>query len=136
MKAHVSGITLGVEDVERAKRFYAEGLGWPVQFEQGEWVSFGLGGGTSTLGLFSRTALSADAGVDVAAGGGAVAFSYVVSAQDRVDEVIAEAAAAGGTVVKPAQVEQWGGYSGYFADPDGHLWKVSFGPGGEAVAAE
>jgi uncharacterized protein len=64
------------------------------------------------------------------------AFNYIVRSEGRVDEVLAEAERAGGTMVKPAQTPQWGGHFGYFADPDGYLWKVAAGAGGEAFAAE
>ena len=136
MKPHISGITLGVADVKRAKQFYGKGLGWTIQQEQGEWVSFSLNGGSSTLGLLPRNALAGDAGV-AADGGGfhGVAFSYIVPSQERVDAVLAEAERAGGKIAKPAQAAAWGGYFGYFTDPDGYLWKVVVGAG-QPTAAE
>jgi catechol 2,3-dioxygenase-like lactoylglutathione lyase family enzyme len=137
MKPHVSVITLGVEDLDRAKQFYGKGLGWPIRQDYPQWVSFGLGDGSSGLGLYRRDALADDAGV-AADGSGfrAVTFSYLVSSDERVDEVLAEAERAGGTIVKPAQNAQWGGYFGYFADPDGYLWKVAAGAEGDPFAAE
>jgi uncharacterized protein len=135
MKAHVSGITLGVSDFERAKRFYNEGLGWPIHQEQGEWVSFSLGDGSTEFGLLSMAALAEDAGVgEYGTGFGGVTFSYLVGSDDRVDAVLAEAQKAGGTIAKPAQSAQWGGYFGYFADPDGYLWKVVVGAGQPSIA--
>jgi len=130
MKPHVSIFTLGVGDLDRAKRFYAEGLGWPILQEQGPWVCFALGDGSSALGLYPADALAADAGV-AAEGKGfrGITLSHVVGSEARVDALLAEAERAGGTIAKPAQRAAWGGYFGYFADPDGHLWKVVVGTG-------
>ncbi|MEX0630574.1 MAG: VOC family protein [Chloroflexota bacterium] len=137
MNQHVSGITLGVKDVNRAKQFYNEGLGWPIQLEQGEWVSFSLNNGTSALGLLPWDALADDAGVP-SEGGGFRGFtlSYVVRSEERVDAVLAEAERAGGKIAKAAESQQWGGRSGYFTDPDGYLWKVAAGAGEQPIAAE
>ena len=139
MKPHVSGITLGVADVSRAKKFYNEGLGWPILHEQGPWLSFSLGDGSSTLGVLPMEQLAADAGVGVTADGNAfrgVTLSYVVTKDDRVAEVLDEAERAGGTIVKAAERAQWGGCTGYFADPDGYFWKVAAAPGSDPTAAE
>jgi catechol 2,3-dioxygenase-like lactoylglutathione lyase family enzyme len=137
MNPHVSGITLGVRDVNRAKHFYSEGLGWPIQQEQGEWVSFSLNNGTSALGLLPWDALADDAGV-AADGSGfrGITLSYIVRSEERVDAVLAEAERAGGKIAKPAESQQWGGRSGYFTDPDGYLWKVAAGAGEQPFAAE
>jgi len=137
MKAHVSGITLGVKDVNRAKEFYSKGLGWPIQQEQGDWVAFSLNNGTSALGLLPREALAGDAGV-AADGSGfrGITFSYIVRSEEQVDAVLAEAKRAGGKIAKPAERQQWGGYSGYFTDPDGYLWKVAAGAGEQPTSAE
>ena len=137
MNPHVSGITLGVRDVARSKQFYNEGLGWPIQYEQGDWVSFSINNGSSVLGLLPWDALAADAGV-AADGGGfpGITLSYIVSSEDRVDAVLAEAERAGGVIAKPAERQQWGGRSGYFTDPDGNLWKVAAGTGEQPSAAE
>lgn len=135
MNAHVSGITLGVKDVDRSKRFYAAGLGWPIGQERDGWVAFGLNGGSSMLGILSADALAGDAGVAADAGGfHGFTLSYLVTSDDRVDAVLAEAERAGGTIVRPAQQAGWGGYFGYFADPDGNLWKVAVGTGQPSVA--
>ena len=137
MKPHVSVITLGTRDMQRAKQFYSEGLGWPILQDYGEWVSFGLGDGSSALGLHAWDALAADAGVAPEGSGfGGITLSYIVSADERVDAVLAEAERAGGAIVKPAQRPPWGGYFGYFADRDGYLWKVATGGGPQAFAAE
>jgi hypothetical protein len=126
MKPNVNGISLAVNDIAEARRFYAEGLGWPVHFEQGDWVSFRLGNGDTIFGLLPRDQLAADAGVP-AEGSGFRGFtlSYFVAGEDEVAEVLAEAERAGGTITKPAERQPWGGASGYFTDPDGYLWKVA-----------
>ena len=135
MKPHIAGITLGVRDVATAKAFYAEGLGWPIAFEQGEWVSFNLNDDAVTVGLLSWDALAGDAGVAPDGNGfRGMTFSYLVGSQERVDELLAEAERAGGSIAKPAQEEQWGGYGGLFADPDGHLWKVVVGNPGQPLS--
>ncbi len=130
MKPHVSIITLGVRDLNRAKQFYSQGLGWPIQQEQGPWVAFSLGDGSSALGLLPWDALADDAGV-AADGSGfrGITFSYIVGSEERVDALLAEAERAGGKIAKPAQSAAWGGYFGYFTDPDGYLWKVVAAPG-------
>jgi hypothetical protein len=113
MKPHVSIITLGVSDLNRAKQFFCEGLGWPILQEQGEWVCFSLGNGSSALGLYPWNALAGDAGV-AADGSGfrGITRSYLVRSDERVDAVLAEAQRAGGTIAKPAQRAPWGGYFG------------------------
>jgi catechol 2,3-dioxygenase-like lactoylglutathione lyase family enzyme len=128
MNPHVSVITLGVRDLNRAKQFYSEGLGWPIQQEQEDWVCFSLGNGSSSLALYPWDALADDAGV-AADGDGfrGVTFAYNVRSEDRVDAVLAEAERAGGAAVQPPRRTDWGGYSGYFADPDGYLWEVATG---------
>ena len=120
MKPHVAVITLGVRDLERARNFYAEGLGWPIQQEDYNWVCFSLGDGSS--------ALAEDAAVPAqGAGFPGVTLAYTVRSEERVDEVLAEAERAGGQVVKPARRASWGGYSGYFADAERYLWEVATG---------
>jgi catechol 2,3-dioxygenase-like lactoylglutathione lyase family enzyme len=124
MKQHVSIITLGVRDLARAKRFY-EDLGWTVTAQQNEWVAFALGDGASALALYPWDGVAADAAVAPDGRGfRGVTLAYGVGSEERVDEVLLEAERAGATIVKPAQASSWGGYSGYFADPDGHLWEV------------
>jgi catechol 2,3-dioxygenase-like lactoylglutathione lyase family enzyme len=135
MNPHVSVITLGVRDLPRAKQFYGEGLGWPVEQDYPVWVSFKMGEGSSTVGLHPWEALAGDAGVPADGDGfRGVTLSYIVRSDERVAEVLAEAERAGGTIVKPAEQSQWGGASGHFADPDGHLWKVASGAGGAPLA--
>jgi len=135
VEPHVSGITLGVEDVARAKRFYGEGLGWPVQMDTQGYVAFSVNGGTAAFGLLSRDALAGAAGVPSEGSGfGGIVLSYVVSSNDRVDQILKEAEAAGGTIVEAGR-EKWGTYGGHFADPDGYLWNVGMGAG-QPIAAE
>jgi catechol 2,3-dioxygenase-like lactoylglutathione lyase family enzyme len=135
MNPFISFVTLGVADLDRAKQFYGEGLGWPIAVAQGQYVAFRPSEGSSTLTLYPRATLAADAGVDpVGNGFRGVTFSYVVRSNDRVDAALADAERAGGSIVKPAQDARWGGYFGYFADPDGNLWKVVAGTGEQPYA--
>lgn len=127
MNPQITAILIGVEDMSRAKKFYADGLGCPIDKDYPAFVSFKLGDGSSELGLYTREALAADAGVDPAGSGfRGVTLNYIVPSAERVDEVMAQAQRAGGKLVKPAQKVQYG-YFGYFSDPDGHLWKVAAG---------
>ena len=127
MEQRMSLVTLGVADLARSRRFYEEGLGWKRGNTE-ESVAFYQMPGV-VLALWSRTGLAEDAGVaDSAAGFAGVALAYNSRSREEVDAVLAEAAAAGARVVKPAHDTVWGGYSGYFADPDGHLWEVAHNP--------
>jgi uncharacterized protein len=122
----VTAIMLGVEDLARSKKFYAEGLGCPIAQDYPQFVSFNLGDGSSSLALYEREAAAQDAGVSSEGSGfRGVSFHYVVPSSEAVDEVMANATAAGGEIVKEAAGSQWGGYFGYFSDPDGYLWKVA-----------
>ncbi len=120
-------ITLGVRDLARAVRFYEAGLGFPRMESPPEVAFFTLNG--SWLGLYGRAALAADAGVpDDGSGFEGVTLAHNVGTEREVDAVVARAVAAGATLVKPPQKVFWGGYSGYFKDPDGHLWEVAHNP--------
>ena len=128
MNPHVAVITLGVRDLGRARRFYHEGLGWPIQQEDDNWVCFSLGGGSSALALYPWEELAEDATVPAEGSGfRGVTLAHNVRSKERVDAILAEAERAGGTVVKPARPTSWGGYGGYFADPEGYLWEVATG---------
>jgi uncharacterized protein len=128
MNAHVSVITLGVRNLARSRRFYAEQLGWPVQQEDDNWVCFLLGGGSTALTLYPWDELAEDAGVATEGSGfRGVTLAYNVRSEERVDELLAKAERAGGEIVQPARPTQWGGYGGYFADPEGYLWEVATG---------
>ena len=126
MALQVTAIMLGVRDLARAKKFYGDGLGCTIDKDYPGFVSLSLGDGSSSLALYEWDAAAQDAGVPPAGSGfRGVSFHYIVSSRDTVDQVIADAVAAGGAVVKEAAAAQWGGYYGYFGDPDGHLWKVA-----------
>ncbi len=123
----ISLITLGVTDLERARTFY-EHLGWRGQTVQ-ETVFFQAG--ASAVVLWSRSELTADGQVpdDGSSGFGGVALAQNVRSRHEVDEVLAVAAEAGGTVTRPARETFYGGYAGYFTDPDGHVWEIAYNPG-------
>jgi catechol 2,3-dioxygenase-like lactoylglutathione lyase family enzyme len=126
MTLQISALTLAVKDINRAKKFYADGLGCPIVQDQGQFVSFNLGDMSTTLALYTWDALAQDAGV-APEGSGFRGFtlSFIVDTAETVDATLAQAERAGGKVLKPGQAAHWGGYFGYFADPDGYLWKVA-----------
>jgi catechol 2,3-dioxygenase-like lactoylglutathione lyase family enzyme len=127
MEPRVSIITLGVQDVARACVFY-ETLGFKASSSSRESVTFFDAGGV-VLGLYGRGPLAEDATVeDSPPGFSGVALAYNARSEVDVDAVLAEAVSAGAKLIKPAGKVFWGGYSGYFADPDGHLWEVAFNP--------
>lgn len=128
MQPRISMITLGVADLERAIAFYEQGLGLPrMPFEGGGVAFFTLRG--TWLALYPRQALAEDAGVSAEGSGfRGIALAYNVAQREQADEIIAQAVAAGGKLVKPAQDAFWGGYSGYFSDLDGFLWEVCWNP--------
>jgi catechol 2,3-dioxygenase-like lactoylglutathione lyase family enzyme len=127
MEQRLSLVTLGVRDMARARGFY-ERLGWRASSASNEGVTFFQAGG-AVLGLYGREALAEDASLPPEGSGFAgVALAHNARSREEVDAVIAEAEAAGGTLVKAAEDVFWGGYSGYFADPDGHLWEVAWNP--------
>lgn len=133
MNAHLSAILLGVRDMDRAKQFYKD-LGWPIQVDTPQYVSFTPRSGSSTVGLYPWDALAQDAGVaSQGSGFRGVTLHYIVRSEDRVAEVLAEAERAGGKIARPMQKQPWG-TSGYFADPDGYLWKVAYGQGPQPYA--
>ena len=127
MEQRLSLVTLGVADLARARRFYEEGLGWKRGNDNDGVAFYQMPGGI--FALWSRPALAEDAGVtDLGAAFSGVALAYNARSREEVDAVLAEAGAAGAEVVKPAHDTVWGGYSGYFADLDGHLWEVAHNP--------
>ena len=127
MQPRISMITLGVRDMTAAVEFYEKGLGFPRMESPPEVAFFMLNG--TWLGLYGREALAEDATVP-ADGQGFESFTLAhnVHSESEVDEVVAQAIAAGATLVKTPQKVFWGGYSGYFQDPDGHLWEVAHNP--------
>ena len=131
MRAHVSSILLGVRDMDQAKQFYVEGLGWKIQSDYGISVFF-ASDGASPVGLYSRDGLARQMGTSADGSGfSGLVLTYVVRSEVRVDEVMAEAEKAGATVLKPAGDLPWGGYGGTFADPDGYIWSVGYSAQGE-----
>jgi len=129
MEPRVSLITLGVADIAAARAFY-ERLGWRAGGPSDGNVAFFQAGGM-ILGLWSRAALAEDAGLppEAPSGFGGMALAHNVRSKAEVDAVLAEAEAAGARMLRPAQEVFWGGYTGYFADPDGHVWEVAWNPG-------
>ena len=126
MPLQVTAIMIGVEDLARSKKFYGEGLGCRIAQDYPNFVSFDLGDGSSSLALYKWEAAAQDAGVSSEGSGfRGVSFHFIVPSSEAVDEVMGNAVAAGGGVVKEAAASQWGGYFGYFSDPDGYLWKVA-----------
>jgi hypothetical protein len=129
MEQRISLVTLGVSDVRRARAFY-EALGWRGQ-ELEETVFFQAGG--LAVVLWGRDKLVADSGIadTDAPGFGGIALAHNVRSRDEVDEIMAAADAAGAKVTRPAAPTFYGGYAGYFADPDGHAWEIAHNPGFE-----
>ncbi len=127
MKPRISMITLAVRDLATAVRFYEQGLGFPRMESPPEVAFFTLNG--SWLGLYGRESLAEDAQVS-AEGEGFEGFTLAhnVDSEQEVDAVVAQALAAGAALAKKPQKVFWGGYSGYFRDPDGHLWEVAHNP--------
>ena len=127
MPVQVTAIMLGVEDLARSKRFYGEGLGCTIDQDHRTFVSFNLGEGSASLALYQWEAAAKDAGVSSEGSGfRGVSFHFIVPSSQAVDEVMGNAVAAGGAVVRQAAASPWG-YFGYFSDPDGYLWKVAAG---------
>jgi predicted lactoylglutathione lyase len=126
MQQHASVITLGVGDVDASRAFY-EALGWEVALATQGTVFFQLPG--AVLALWSREALAADIGIDDPGGWGGTSLASNVESNDEVDEIVAQAKAAGGRVTREPAPTFWGGYTGVFLDPDGHAWEIAYNPG-------
>ena len=127
MKPRISMITLGVRDLAASVKFYEDGLGFPRMESPPEVAFFTLNG--TWLGLYGRDALAEDATVSAEGHGfESFALAHNVKSEAEVNEVVSQAIEAGGTLVKKPQKVFWGGYSGYFKDPDGHLWEVAHNP--------
>lgn len=127
MKPRISMITLGVRDLAASVQFYEKGLGFPRMESPPEVAFFTLNG--TWMGLYGREALADDAQVSAEGHGFAgFTFAHNVTSEKEVDDIVAHAVASGGTLVKEPQSVFWGGYSGYFADPDGYLWEVAYNP--------
>mgnify|MGYP003471384915 CR=1 FL=1 len=134
MKPHITLLTLGVSDLQRAVEFYRDGLGFPTEgivgaeLTNGAVAFFALSSGLK-LALWPRESLAADSGVALQPPSSTeMSLGHNVASEKEVNEVMQQAAQAGARIVKPAQATFWGGYAGYFQDPDGHLWEVAFNP--------
>jgi catechol 2,3-dioxygenase-like lactoylglutathione lyase family enzyme len=130
MEPRITLVTLGVGDLPRAVRFYRDGLGWPTTYEDGGPVAFFETNGTR-LGLYPREHLAADISPDIPiarAGFSGITLAHNVRSKEEADAVMELAKRAGGRIVRPTQDAFWGGYSGYFTDPDGHYWEVAWNP--------
>lgn len=134
MKPRVSLVTLGVDDLEAAVRFYRDGLGLHTEgiigreIEHGAVAFFELQGGLK-LGLWPRASIAFDSGLPQGPRSTTeFTIAHNVNSAQEVDAVMAQARAAGATIAKDAHKTAWGGYSGYFKDPDGHLWEVAWNP--------
>jgi len=127
MRQTISFITLGVGDLARSRTFYAA-LGWRESSGSQPEIAF-FNAGSVVFALFQRAALAADANVSPAGSGfSGFTLAHNVASQEEVDRLLGEAAALGASVVQPAGKVVWGGYRGYFADPDGFLWEVCWNP--------
>ena len=127
MEQRLSLVTLGVADLARSARFYEDGLGWRRGTDDKGVVFFQMP--AMILSLYPRAALAEDVGVaELAPAPAAMTLAYNARSREEVDKVIAKAVSSGASLVKAAKDAFWGGYSGYFADPDGHLWEVAFNP--------
>lgn len=127
VEAKITLVTLGVSDVSESVRFYRDGLGFPLQEreEDSDVAFFTLDG--AWLSIYPRELLAEDATVsDNGTGFSGVTLAHNVSSKEEVDAILEEAQSAGGRLVKPAGEVFWSGYSGYFADPDDHLWEVAY----------
>jgi catechol 2,3-dioxygenase-like lactoylglutathione lyase family enzyme len=129
MQPRVDFISLGVRSVPASRAFYADGLGWPVLKEvPGEVVFIQVNHGLM-LSLWAVRQMQAEAGVSAPGPVPGITLSHNLGSPEDVDRVMAEAVAAGAAVIAEPVTQPWGGYSGYFADPDGFRWEVAYNPG-------
>ena len=127
MKPRISMITLGVKDLNKSIKFYGEGLGFPRKKTEPEIAIFKLNG--SWLSLYNRRLLAEDANVSSEGKGfNGFTISHNVSSKDEMDKVFTDAISVGAKIIKSPQKASWGGYSGYFADPDNYFWEVAYNP--------
>lgn len=127
MNQHLHIVTLGVSDLDASQKFYAETLGWKISRPQEGIVFFQAGG--VVLALFPREELAKDALVSAEGNGFAgISLAYNAQSEAEVDEIISDLKSKGVRILKEPQKVFWGGYSSYFADPDGYLWEVAYNP--------
>lgn len=126
MQQQISVITLGVQDLERSRRFYVEGFGWTPVFDNSEIVFYQMNG--LVLGTWARQDLEGDMQRPAGSGPGAFSLAHNVASPQEADVLIARLAAAGGQVLRPGDAPPHGGYRGYVADPDGHAWEIAWNP--------
>lgn len=128
MEPRITIITLGVSNLDIAIKFYRDGLGWPLSGASiGDFAIFNLTTGTA-LALYPRSLLAQDACLEDKGGFSGITLAQNVESETEVDERLSDAVKAGGRIIKPASHTDWGGYSGYFADPDGHPWEIAYNP--------
>ena len=134
MKPRITVITLGVDDLERSLTFYRDGLGLKTEgivgqeFEYGAVIFIDLENG-ARLALWPRKSIAHDTGLSIQSPSATeLTLGHNVNSKQELDAVMAQAKQAGATIVKPAHETFWGGYSGYFQDPDGHVWEVAWNP--------
>ncbi|WP_346960714.1 VOC family protein [uncultured Arthrobacter sp.] len=128
MQPRVDFISLGVRSVDASRRFYVQGLGWPVHREVPGEVIFLQANHGLILSLWDAGQMQAEAASDAPAGVPCITLSHNVGSADAVDAIMGQAEAAGAAVVAAPKTQPWGGYTGYFADPDGFRWEVAFNP--------
>lgn len=128
MEPRLNIVTLGVKNLDRSVHFYRDGLGWPLSsISGGDFAIFKMSTGTA-LALYPRQMLAKDACVEDSLGFAGITLAQNISSKEEVDMALSQAVEAGGTLLKAASDTEWGGYSGYFADPDGHPWEVAWAP--------
>jgi uncharacterized protein len=128
MQPRVDFISLGVRSVAASRRFYVDGLGWPVHREVPDEVVFIQANHGLILSLWDARQMQAEAAVDAPAAVPCITLSHNVGSAEQVDQVMGQAESAGAAVVAPPKTQPWGGYTGYFADPDGFRWEIAFNP--------
>lgn len=136
MEQRISFITLAVADLDATRRFYIGGLGWTAEVDVPGEVVMIRTGEHLVLSLWDRRAFTTEVGPPMTGlGVPPLTLAHNVASRDEVDKVLATAAAAGASPVHPAQEREWGGYTGYFADPDDYRWEIAWNPGpiGEVV---
>jgi catechol 2,3-dioxygenase-like lactoylglutathione lyase family enzyme len=128
MQPRVDLISLGVRSVDTSRSFYVDGLGWPVHREVRGEVLFIQANHGLVLSLWDPGRMQAEASTDPPAGSPSITLSHNLASAAKVDAVMAEAESAGAAIIAAPKTQPWGGYTGYFADPDGYRWEIAFNP--------